>query len=120
MDLREVLSSDEIARYEEYFFYIDQDAIERRKNDTNLVLDDSVKSLEEKSSELEARRYPDEMGHPIPVGIFVNESAFIEATEAYPRFAPVYGISVSSQRVEAAVKYLEFLWEYNHAVSTNL
>jgi hypothetical protein len=115
MDLRAVLSAEEITRYEEYFFYIDQAAIERRNNDENLVIDvnPAVKSPEEKVSELEERRDPTQMENPVPVGIFVNETAFIKKSGAYPNYTPVYGIAVSSQRLETAKQYLEFLFTKN-------
>jgi hypothetical protein len=113
LDLRTVLSAEEIARYEGDFFYIDQAFIERRKNDVNLALDysDTPKSNEEKLNDLEKRRHPENMENPIPVGIFVTDAALIKATGAYPLFEPIYGIAVSSQRLEVAVKYLEFLGE---------
>jgi hypothetical protein len=120
MDLRTVLSPEEIARYEDLFLYIDQAELERRKEETNISLDDNIatKSYEEKLSDLESRRYPAEMADPIPVGIFVDEAAFIKATGVYPLYAPVYGISASSQRLETARLYLEFL--FAHVPTTNI
>jgi hypothetical protein len=112
MDLREVLSAEELALYEDNIFYIDMAFIERRKNDDNIEASDylTVKSYEEKLSDLEEHRSAEEMETPVPVGIFIADAALIEATGAYPTLPPVFGISISSQRTEAGVRFLEFLW----------
>lgn len=111
IDLRFVLSESELAHYHDYLFYIDQAIIDAKKTDLSLDFAEP-KTPEQKALEIEVRRHPEDMGDPIPVGIFVEKAPFILQNGAYSdEEVPVFGIISASRRHETAVMYLDFLWQ---------
>lgn len=114
MDLREVYTADELAAFEGQIYYIDK-AVIRRAEESEAETGESysLNSLtpEEVIEEAKTHRDPSTMEEPIPVGIFVEESPFAEKSNAYLGVVPIYGISSTSQRVEAAKTFLCFLFD---------
>lgn len=76
LDLRTVLSSEELEQYEEYLYYADYESEPR-----------------------------------VPVGILLNDSPFVKKSGCYAQESPVYGICVSSQHLDTAVRYLQYLFD---------
>jgi hypothetical protein len=117
MDLREAFTDEELAAYEGRIYYIDNALIkeaEAAEEDTSASSYDAVTSSasdEEIAAEAETHRHPETMTEPIPVGIFADDSAFVTKTDAYPTLVPIYGISVTTQRLEPAKAYLGFMFD---------
>lgn len=63
------------------------------------------------AEEAETHRHPEQMAEPVPVGIFLDESPFMQKTGSYGKMIPVYGVVVTSERADTAVKYLNYLWD---------
>ncbi|MCL2052392.1 MAG: hypothetical protein FWG91_11805 [Lachnospiraceae bacterium] len=112
-DLRLILSEDELKRYEDRFFYLDQALIDERNNTQNLddFLEITIKTPAEKIAEIDWRSQPEQMKNPVPVGIFITDSPLIK--DAYFDNAfPVLGIVGTSTKIESAVLFAEFLLDF--------
>jgi len=107
IDLRLILSEDEIKRFEDNFFYIDEAFIDAMRADPNMSMVDQQKTLEQMDQDVELRRQPDKMKTPIPVGIFLSDSPVLK--DAYYGNIPVAGVIGSSNRKDEAIKFVEFL-----------
>lgn len=118
VDLRTVLSEEELAAYEGNIYYIDQAAIDRAdeadsddpeatafyskmENATNAVI----------KADAEEHKHPENMEEPVPVGIYIEDSPFIEKTDSYHGLIPVFGIASTSQRMDKAASYLSYLYD---------
>lgn len=114
MDLREVYTEEELAELEGRIYYIDYAEI-RRAEEAEQATGESytLASLtpDEIIEEAQTHRDPSTMEEPIPVGIFVDDSAFAEKSLAYLGVVPIYAISTTSQRVEVSKQFLEFLFD---------
>jgi hypothetical protein len=110
-DLRTLFSPEELAFYQDYLYYIDAAAIAAAQaQPTDVSAAETVLTDEQKAAIFESRLHPENMKTPIPVGILMNDSAYIKATESYPADPPVFGITVTTKRPENARAYLEYLW----------
>ena len=114
MDLREVYTEEELAAYEGRIYYIDKAEI-RRAEEAEAATSEkyTLVSLtpDEVIAEAQTHRDPSTMEEPIPVGIFVDDSAFAQKSKAYLGVVPIYGISTTSQRVEVSKQFLDFLFD---------
>lgn len=120
MDLRDVFSEEELAKYEGSIYYIDYEEIlkaeEAELNADELSADYEnlrTATAEAITAEAETHKHPENMADPIPIGIFIDGSPFVQKTGTYNRLIPIYGIAASSQRTDTAKKYLDFLWDEN-------
>ena len=114
MDLREVYTAEEISAMEGRIYYIDMAEIRRAEEDEKASGESyTLTSLtpEEIIEEAQMHRDPSTMEEPIPVGVFVDDSAFAQKSKAYLGVVPIYGISVTSQRVDVSKQFLEFLFD---------
>ncbi len=106
LDLREVLTEEQIAYYEDDFYYMDYALIESGYYD-ELAFDANtvfVDTLDHTS--------PEGMEKPVPVGIYMD--SFSEDFSECYRFtsdAPVFGIAAycDEQRISYSVQYLDFI-----------
>jgi hypothetical protein len=104
-DLRDILTAEELARYEGRLFYIDQAEIDRRDAEGPDLTDDysTETDVETAIAEAETHRDPEPMENPVPIGIFMGEN------EHYSPYEPIFGFVISSSREETARLYLDFL-----------
>lgn len=115
MDLRQVLTSEELEACSDDLYYVDYALIRAASEaeaDSSVTYDVPPEPTQEEiAAEAETHRHPEAMTEPIPVGIFIADSPFAKETSAYSSLIPVFGFPVSTQRLETAKKYLEFLWD---------
>lgn len=119
LDLRTVFTQEELSQYEDYLYYIDyaqvlklQEAEDNYELDAPSAQQPSEEELDKAlSEETELHRHPENMEDPIPVGVFLEDSAFAKKTGAYPQKVPVFGIIYTSGRTDICKKYLAFLWD---------
>lgn len=114
MDLREVYTEEELAAYEGRIYYIDKAEIRRAEESEQATSEKyTLVSLtpDEVIAEAQTHRDPSTMEEPIPVGIFVDDSAFAQKSKAYLGVVPIYGISTTSQRIEVSKQFLDFLFD---------
>lgn len=119
IDLRNVLSEEELAQYEGKIYYIDYAEVrkaEEADDDAALTEENEKRSqatAAEIAAEAEAHRHPEGMTEPIPVGIFLDESSLVQKTNCYDQLMPVYGIVITGQRMDTAKKYLTYIFDEN-------
>ncbi len=108
LDLKDVLTEEEYTQYEPYFYYIDgtileNDEEETYKTDTTAVYNDEEIDHTDPSS----------MEKPIPVGIFLPDSAKLQQYGCYALSGetPILGFIFSSTKLDTARQFLHFLTE---------
>lgn len=119
-DLRYIFTDEELAEYEGRIYYIDYAKV-REAEEEDAGNDEILAEYEERNAatpeemamEAESHRHPEDMAEPVPVGIFLDDSPFVTKTGAYPQSVPVYGIVITSQRMDTAKSYLDYVWEDN-------
>lgn len=123
VDLRTVLSDEQISKYQDLFVYVDQSYLDYLDSDEYqdyistgefdasnkyaVIADNFNKDFVFPPSD------PDEMENPIPVGIKLDGSQALAASGAYVMTGttPVAGVVVNSTRPELAVSFIEYLLE---------
>lgn len=111
-DLRTILTEEQIAKYEPYFYYVDQKTI------------DEINAASENldvTEELEKITYPDptrpeDMETAIPVGIYldgskkIRENFYFRDKDGEAKHIAI-GIYVNTSHLENALKFIEFAFE---------
>ena len=115
-DLREVLTPEQIEKYEPYFYYVDMDIVRAQEDEDVIVDTDAIASkgnltLDEIHELAAARMDPSTMGDPVPVGIVMTDSPFATESHSYDDLVPVFGISVTTQRMDTCLQFLDYLWD---------
>lgn len=140
-DLRDILSEEQIEKYEPYFYYIDGKEIEEYENSSSLdeqaadaesyaaYAADTAKEeeynpltaeadakaaalLEQEKTDAFVNPDPSTMEDPIPVGVILTDAPYFSTTNFYGDIVPICGVLVSSERQDMAVKMLNYLWEH--------
>lgn len=105
-DLREVLSPEQIERYEPYFFYMDlavAEELHAAQEDPNY--DYSQAPAHPDSAD------PGSMEKPVPVGIYLDGVESLNSTYYFTgNSSAVLAVAVTSPNRETAVRYIDFLY----------
>lgn len=104
LDLREVLSAEQIAAYEPYFYYMDQtvaDAISAAQSDPNYDYTTAPSHPDPKK--------PEEMETPIPVGIYLDNAASFLENNIFLMGDGVISIAATSPNLDTAQQYIDFI-----------
>lgn len=106
LDLREELSAEEYAKYEKDFYYIDQAVVDA--NSENTTYDENGNIQLEVSPD---HSDPNSMKEPIPVGIYLRDSAKLKEWNCYLAYEepPIFGFVFSSERKDACHLFLQYL-----------
>lgn len=112
MDLRTVMTEDELEKYKDQLYYVDYAEVVR-KSEEELDADELMEPMEvDVEADTLLHRHPEDMEDPMPIGVFLTDSPFIEKTESYhTSLQPVFGIVATCKRTEIAKQYLNFLWD---------
>ncbi len=117
-NLHTIYTDEELSKYEDRLYYVDYAEILRASEEIDYENADLLSTeesgsltLEEILAEAETHRHPENMEQPIPVGIFMEDSPFMEQTGAYGQLQPVFGFAITTTRTDTAKQYLEFLWD---------
>lgn len=103
-DLREILSPEQIEKYQPYFYYVDEKLVEEKAN--------ANANLEEYTLEIPDPTKPEEMESPIPIAIIIPEEK-TEFYEAYS-FRPdqiIMGVIINSQRIDTALQFIDYVMQ---------
>lgn len=150
-DLRDLMSEDELKKYDGYIYYVDgailkaiEDGTYEQASSENTADNESQGSQDDSSvagsnsaatdetiSDEEISYMlgisspssivsedafvlpdPDSMEDPVPVGIILSDTAFMQSTNTYAGSVPIFGIIGNSSRTDLAIKFLEYLNEY--------
>lgn len=106
VDLRTVLSDEQLEMYGEYFLYIDSAVVEEIA-----ILSEDVDN--EVNVELPDPYKPDEMEDPIPVFIDLAQCEKLEEIYSYTIEKPVFTLLVNANNPELALEFLDYLMEQN-------
>jgi hypothetical protein len=150
-DLRDLMSEDELKKYDGYIYYVDgailkaiEDGTYEQASSENTADNESQGSQDDPSvagsnsaatdetisdeeisymlgisspssivsEEAFVLPDPDSMEDPVPVGIILSDTAFMQSTNTYAGSVPIFGIIGNSSRTDLAIKFLEYLSEY--------
>lgn len=136
-DLRDAIDEETLAKFEGKIYYADRTELVRMEqeendpaadaqaDDTSAAVDstmtyDEWKAEQEKqSTEIrDAERVenytlpdPSAMDDPVPVGILVNDSPYLQANHNYDRTAAIFGVISGGGHPEYCQAFLEYLYE---------
>lgn len=117
-DLRTIFTEEELSAYEGNIYYIDYAEVKKMEaaDDADPAVQAAYNernnaTAEEAALETETHRHPETMEEPIPIGIFIGDSPMVTKTYAYTELVPIFTFPATSQRVDTAKKYLEFVWD---------
>lgn len=100
-DLREILSAEQLKKYEPYFYYMDYSLYE------------DIAKFQSKgesyAGEFPNPLKPENMKEPIPVGIYLNDAELLHRYYL-PEKNSVFGIPAGGEHLEAALKFLDFVF----------
>lgn len=118
LDLRTILSEEELNAWKDYLYYIDYVEVAAEREDVDVEESpaekdaaDDERRQQEILEETNRHRSPEGMAEPVPVGIFMEASPFAEKSGAYSDLVPVFGFVSTSKRTETGKQFLEFLWD---------
>lgn len=104
-DLREILSAEQLAKYEPYFYYVDQTII-----DEWYEISDTF-DLEAEYPDMPEPTNPEEMDNPIPVGVFVTDSPRLDDLYYFGEGYCAIGVMVNAPHMENSLKFIDYLFE---------
>ncbi len=112
MDLRTVMSDEELEKYKDQLYYVDYAEV-LRESEKELNADELMEPVEvDVEADTLMHRHPEDMEDPMPIGVFITDSPFVAGSGSYhSSLQPVYGIVATCQRTEVAKQYLDFLWD---------
>ena len=107
-DLRDILTQEQIDRYEPYFFYLDQtvaDAVQNALANPDFDYDHTP--------DIPNPWNPEAMDQPIPVGISLESAASLSEIYYFGEDGPaVIAVVTNSPHPETPIKYIEYLLDY--------
>lgn len=102
-DLREILSEEQIAAYEPYFYYADRSVMK--------TIAEARENLEPTNiTELPDPTKPELMDDPVPIALFVNDSVKLKDNVFFVG-KPAIGILVNAPHPETSLQFIDFLFE---------
>lgn len=104
MDLREILNTEQIAKYEPYFYYVDQAVIDEKKAQQDAMNYDYVPVYPDP-------RHPEVMENPIPVGIYLDNAEELKESYYFSGEDPLIAIVLNTLRPELSVQYIDYILE---------
>lgn len=110
LDLQDVLTDEEYIRYEPYFYYIDGATLDDEdEDDVTYGSDGSTNFIDAGVDHTD----PSSMEDPIPVGIYLPDSAKLEEFNCYTLTGetPIFGFVFSSAKLDTARQFLQYLTE---------
>lgn len=112
MDLRTVMTEEELEKYRDQLYYVDYAEVVRKSEeeiDPDELMDPAEIDVE---ADTLLHRHPENMEDPMPIGVFITDSPFIEKSGSYhTSLQPVFGIVATCKRTEVTIQYLDFLWD---------
>lgn len=104
-DLREILSEEQLAAYEPYFYYVDKTVVDELERIRSGIQEDAQSELPDPSN-------PEAMENPVPVAVFIRNDTingyyyFQDAEEAF-----AIGVPVNAGHLEHVLKFIDFLMQ---------
>lgn len=102
-DLRQVLTPEQTALYEPYFFYVDQTIV-----DAMIKAADRGETYE---AEFSDPRQPETMEIPVPVGIFLDDCPKFKENVLFGDEEIVLSVLINSSNIETGLKFIDFVMQ---------
>ncbi len=99
-DLTQILTAEQLEALKPYFYYVDQAEISRR-----------MESTEEYVAKEYDHSNPESMESPLLVGLYIHETPKVSTTFVFKDNKAVIGIPNSTQRLETALKFIDYIFE---------
>lgn len=116
LDLRKVLSDEELKALSGKIYYADRDSIGNEDEDysgDNMGKGEEDISLAEAEGKEALSTYilpdPTAMKDPVPVGILVNDSAYLSKYKAYQKSAAILGVCNKTKDQKKTVEFIKFI-----------
>jgi len=103
-DLREILTPEQIEKYEPYFYYVDTVTVEKIEAANDALDTDFVPVYPDPYK-------PEEMTTPIPVGITVDGNEWLQENFYFRGEDITLGVYCNTQRLDMALQYIDFLMQ---------
>lgn len=104
-DLREILTPEQIEKYEPYFYYIDMVTVAER----NEIMDSPDNLYTDYVLIAPDPRKPEAMEEPVPVGIYLDNCDELRESFYFQSDDVVACVFINTQRLDTALQYLDFL-----------
>lgn len=101
-DLREFLTSEQIERYEPYFYYIDMKEIQKLQ----AAIDDFDESFVPYYPD---PRKPEEMEQPVPVGLYLKEGEGFKENFLFMTDDAIVAVLQNTKRPETASQFVDYV-----------
>lgn len=98
-DLREILSPEQIKKYEPYFYYVDRSDIQGRQE-----------SLDEYILKYTNHKKPETMKDPIPVGLYIQDCKGLYDIIYYHEKEALLGIPATTKHLDTSVQFIDYLF----------
>ena len=102
VDLRTLLTPEQISRYEPWFYYVDQAVVEEHQAALGAMDMDRIINYPDPLD-------PDSMEEPIPIGIRMEDPSALKEYYYYAGDDIVITVMVNSKRLETASSFIDFL-----------
>ena len=123
VDLRTVLSAEQLEKYEPYFYYAesvvasgedDLSASEAASAEAEAayVRQDAQEIIAQEQKDVYVAPDPETMQNPVPIGVIMTDAPYLSSVNLYGNSVAVTGIIYSSPRQETALQFLDYLWEH--------
>lgn len=106
-DLREILNDEQIEKYQDYFFYVDGADIAAYQE----YLDSGESLYTDYELDAPDPTKPEEMEDPIPIGLYLNSRETLNQYFFFQDESVVAGVFVNTERLDAALQYLDFVMQ---------
>ena len=121
LDLRTVLTAEQISKYQDNFFYVDRAYLDYLNSDEyqNYVSTGEFDASNKYAVMADSfnkdfilpETDPGKMADPIPVGVRIDSSNEFKLVGAYPSEPAYVGIVINCKRLEVASKFIDFVFE---------
>lgn len=102
-DLRDILTTEQQALWEPYFYYVDQTVVD--------AISEANRNGQNYDSGYPDPRKPEAMVNPVPVGIYLEGCASLREHFYFRSDKIVLGVYVNSSRVETALKFIDYIMQ---------
>ena len=103
-NLYDILSPEQIALYEPYFYYIDQKAVDEKNAAQDANIADYIPTYPDP-------RQPERMAEPIPVAIYMNNCSIITDAYSFREEDIPMGIVINTQHLDMALDFLDYSFQ---------
>lgn len=103
-DLRDILSEEQIKKYEPYFYYVDLETVEEIEVANDNLDEDFVPVYPDYTK-------PEEMSTPVPVGILLDSNEELQENYYFRGDGVVMGVYGNTTHLDTALQYIDFLMQ---------